>query len=102
MRKIIESTFVSLDGVIESPSQWTAGYWDPELKGHALAQLEQYDTFLLGRVTYDQFAASWPTIQGDPYFDRINRMPKLVATRTLSDTTWNARPITGDIVEELR
>jgi len=101
MRKLIESTFVSLDGVIESPEKWTAPFFDTENKQHAYTELAQYDTFLLGRATYEKFAASWPKIHGDPYFDRINALPKLVASTTLRDVTWNATLIQGDVAAEL-
>src|SRR5215467_15566485 len=76
MRKLVEATFVSLDGVI--------------------------DALLLGRATYEKFAATWSQIKGDPYFDKINSMPKFVASRTLKDTTWNATLVPGDAAEAVR
>jgi dihydrofolate reductase len=101
MRKLVESTFVSLDGVVEAPWTWTTPYFDAESKAQSLAQLDQFDTFLLGRVTYEKFAATWSQIQGDPYFDRINAMPKLVASTSLQKTTWNATLIKGDVATEI-
>jgi dihydrofolate reductase len=64
---------------------------------HSLAELERADTFLMGRVTYEKFVARWPGINGDPYFDHINRMPKLDASTTLREPGWNTRVIEGDV-----
>src|SRR5262245_27676892 len=67
MRKLIESTFVSLDGVVGSPEKWAMPFWDDENKKYALSRLSEIDAFLLGRVTYEKFAASWSQIKGDDY-----------------------------------
>src|SRR5215470_7000690 len=102
MRKLIEATFVSLDGVVESPEKWALPYFDDENKSYALSRLADIDAFLLGRVTYEKFAARWPQIKGDPYFDKINSLPKFVASKTLKDTTWNAALLPGDAAEAVR
>jgi dihydrofolate reductase len=81
MRKLIEATLVSLDGVVGSPEEWALPYWDEENKEYAHAQLADVDAFLLGRVTYEKFAAAWSQVVGDPYLDTINRLPKFVASR---------------------
>jgi dihydrofolate reductase len=99
MRKLIESTIVSLDGVVGSPWNWADPYFDGEVKDYSRSQLSGYDAFLLGRVTYEQFAATWAQIQGDEYFDIINRLPKYVASTTLLETTWNATLIKGDVAD---
>ena len=101
MRKLIESTLVSLDGVVASPNTWMGRYWDEEAQKHALAALETYDAFLFGRATYEIFARTWGSRRGDPYIDRINAMPKFVLSRTLRETTWNATLLKGDAVEEI-
>ena len=101
MRKLIESSIVSLDGVVGSPWEWTGSYFDGEVKEYSRAQLSEYDAFLLGRVTYEKFASTWSQIQGDPYFDTINLMPKYVASTTLREMTWNATRIDGDVAEEV-
>jgi dihydrofolate reductase len=101
MRKLIESSFVSLDGVVESPEQWALRYWGDENRNIAYDQLSEVDAFLLGRVTYEKFAASWSQIKGDKYFDRINSLPKYVASTTLYETTWNATLLQGDVAEEV-
>jgi dihydrofolate reductase len=101
MRRLIEATFVSLDGVIESQEKWALPYFSGESKSEALAELASVDTFLLGRETYQKFAASWSQVKGDPYFDRVNGLRKLVASRTLASATWNAEIIKGNVAEEI-
>ena len=88
MRKLIESTLVSLDGVIDSPDRWSP--FDEESRQLAKEELERYDALVLGRVTYEFFRANWGAPTGDPYIDQINAIPKYVASRTLSEMTWNA------------
>ena len=99
MRKLVESTFVTLDGVIESPQEWSPPYWDEEHLAYASKLLFAADALLLGRATYESFAQAWPQRSGDAYTDRINEMPKHVASRTLRDTTWDATVIEGDAAE---
>jgi len=102
MRKLSVSSFVSLDGVIESPMTWTSPFFDDESKEYAYNQLADVEFFLLGRVTYDAFSARWPQIKGDKYFDRINGLKKLVVSTTLKDVTWNASVISGDVAATMR
>jgi dihydrofolate reductase len=90
MRKLIESTLVSLDGFIGSPDRWSP--FDEESRPLAKEELENYDALVLGRVTYEFFRANWGSPTGDPYTDQINSIPKYVASRTLSEVTWNVRP----------
>jgi dihydrofolate reductase len=99
MRKLVESTFVTLDGVISEPQNWSPPYWDEEHAGYANKLLFDADALLLGRATYESFAEAWPARSGDDYTDRINNMPKHVASRTLSDAKWNATIIQGDVAE---
>ena len=97
MRKLIESTLVSLDGVIESPDRWSI--FDDEAAQLSMQELDKYDAFIMGRVTYEFFRANWASVTGNPYIDRINAMPKYVASRTLSEVTWNNATLLGpDIV----
>lgn len=97
MRKLVESTFVTLDGVISDPQVWGAPYWDDEHLGYARKLLFAADALLLGRVTYEGFAQAWPSRSGDDYSDRINGLPKHVASRTLQEATWNATILQGDV-----
>ena len=101
MRKLVESTFVSLDGVIGSPEKWSGAYWDDEHDQYARKLLFAADALLLGRETYEVFANSWPSRTGDEYSDRINSLPKYVASTTLQDARWNATVIKGDVGDEV-
>jgi dihydrofolate reductase len=88
MRKLIESTLVSLDGVTGAPEQWAT--FDDESTAYSIDQLGNYDAFVMGRVTYEKFYANWGHTAGNPYIDLINAMPKYVASRSLTETAWNA------------
>jgi dihydrofolate reductase len=88
MRKLIESTLVSLDGVIEAPERWAS--FDAEAAALSMKELGNYGAFVMGRVTYEKFYATWGQTAGDPYIDRINAMPKYVASRSLTEMVWNA------------
>jgi len=101
MRKLVESTLVSLDGIVGSPWAWIGPHWDDESRKHALSALDRYDAFVFGRVTYETFAATWGQKTGDAYLDRINAMPKFVASTTLRQTSWNATLLEGDVVEAI-
>ncbi len=100
MRKVIVTEYMTLDGVIEEP-EWTAPYWNDEIAAFKQSELFACDALLLGRVTYQGFAAAWPTRtdDGDGFTDRMNRLPKYVASTTLTATEWNATRIEGDMAE---
>lgn len=95
MRRLIESTLVSLDGVTGTPEQWAT--FDAEDAAYAHEQLGNYDAFIMGRVTYENLAANWGHLSGDPYIDRINAMPKYVASRSLTEVHWNATLLAPDV-----
>src|SRR5215217_6951312 len=95
MRKLIESTLVSLDGVIEAPERWAI--FDEEATWRSMQELDNYDAFVMGRVTYQRFRDNWGA-GGNPYIDRIGAMPKYVASRSLTEVTWNATLLGPDIV----
>jgi dihydrofolate reductase len=99
MRKLIESTLVSLDGVIESPERWAI--FDDEASELSMQELDNYDAFVMGRVTYERFRDNWGA-GGNPYVDRIGAMPKYVASRSLDDVTWNATLLGPDIVTAIQ
>jgi dihydrofolate reductase len=84
MRKIVAGTFVSLDGVMESPDQWHFPYFDDAMGNAVSEQMAEADAMLLGRVTYQEFASYWPQ-QGDdtPGADFMNPVQKLVVSTTL-------------------
>ena len=95
MRKLIESTLVSLDGVIEAPERWAI--FDEEATQRSMQELDNYDAFVMGRVTYERFRENWGA-GGNPYIDRIGAMPKYVASRSLTEVTWNATLLGSDVV----
>ena len=105
MRKIINSTYISLDGVVEGPHLWPSlGRPSDERFGQIQAKLaESCDAFLMGRRTYEGFAPVWPTRSGDPVSDQINAMPKYVVSTTLKDPEWNnTHVIDGDVAAEVK
>lgn len=75
-------------------------YWNDEHANYARDLLFGADDLLLGRVTYEGFAQAWPSRSGDEYTDRMNSMPKHVASRTLKDAEWNATVIGGGDLAE--
>jgi dihydrofolate reductase len=110
LRKIIVSTLVTLDGVIEDPGGmggfehggWANRYFNEEAAKQSLERLLACDYFLCGRHTYEMFSKAWPKMSG-PYADRLNSMPKLVASTTLAEPlTWNAHLVKGDVARELK
>ena len=104
MRRILNSTYVSLDGVIENPHLWPSlGVSDPNAETIQTDLLKSCDAVLMGRHTYDGFAPVWPTRSGDPYSDKINSMPKYVVSSTLHDPEWNnTTVISSDVVGEIK
>ena len=100
MRKIIESTFVTLDGVIGDPRAWAMEYFDAAAQQGSLEQLNASDGMLMGRRTYEYFADTMPQQTG-AYADRLNAMPKYVFSSTIEQPTWqNATVVRGDVVTE--
>ena len=100
MRKLVESTFVTLDGSISNPQNWSPPYWDDEHNGYAQKLFDASDAMLLGRVTYEGFAQAWSARAGDEFADRFNSMPKHVASTTLKgEVEWNASILEGDVAE---
>jgi dihydrofolate reductase len=100
MRKIIESTLVSLDGVIEDPHLWATEYFDGEAEKYALELLSTSDGMLMGRRTYEFFAAAFPHRKGE-YGERVNRISKYVLSSTLKKANWgNSSVLNGDAPEE--
>jgi dihydrofolate reductase len=102
MRRIIVSTYATLDGVIESPQNWSFKYFDEEAGKFAIEQLFASDALLLGRETYQGFAEAWPS-RSDDFADRINSMAKYVVSTTLeAPLEWGpATLIKDNVVEEI-
>lgn len=106
MRKIINSTYISLDGVVENPHLWPAL---PETRGDTGNQIQidllnACDAVLMGRRTYDFFSPVWQSRSGDPYSDRINTMEKYVVSSSLRDPDWANTTVIGggDVVGEIQ
>ena len=104
MGKLVVTEFVTLDGVIEDPGgseQSPVGGWAFRFeRGEAgdrfkLDELEASDAQLLGRVTYEGFAAAWPGRDAGEFGEKMNAMPKFVVSSTLTDPTWNNTTVLG-------
>src|SRR3954451_17486109 len=111
-RRIVVTEFVSLDGVMEAPGgddgfvrgAWTFDFPDEARFKYKSDELMEHDALLLGRRTYQGFAAAWPERDGE-FADRMNTMPKYVVSTTLGDDglTWdNSTLIAGNVVDELK
>src|ERR671929_432653 len=108
MGRIVVTEFVSLDGVMEDPGgaeDFRYGGWTFEFdrgeEGNRfkLDETLEADALLLGRVTYEGFAAAWPSREGE-FADKFNSMPKYVVSSTLKDPEWsNTTVLSGDVAE---
>jgi dihydrofolate reductase len=104
MRRLIVTEFITLDGVVEAPggevghphAGWTIPYGTPELYEFKLQETLDADALLLGRKTFEQFAEAWPKRDGE-FADKMNAMPKYVATRRADGLGWNATQVGGDV-----
>jgi dihydrofolate reductase len=101
MRKIAAGLFISLDGVVESPETWTGPYFNDQV-GQAVGTLMAgNDAMLLGRVTYEGFAAAFGGQSGG-MADQMNNTPKFVVSRTLASADWqNSTLISGDVTAQI-
>jgi dihydrofolate reductase len=110
MGRIVVTEFVSLDGVIEAPGGGEGYKYDgwtfeiergPEGDQFKLDETMSSEALLLGRVTYEGFAASWPSREGE-FADKFNSMPKYVVSLTLSDPEWSNTTVLGaDVPTEM-
>jgi dihydrofolate reductase len=111
MGRIVVTEYISVDGVVEAPSGTEAfervGWTDdfsrgPEGNQFKVDETMAADAQLLGRVTYEQFAAVWPHVEGE-FGDYFNSMPKYVVSSTLENPEWdNTTVLAGDLVEAVR
>jgi dihydrofolate reductase len=101
MRKLVVSTYATLDGRVDELQDWVIPYNDDASVVYHTELLTNSDGLLLGRKTYDVFATIWPPRSGElPYIDKINSMAKHVASTTLKDLKWeNSKLIDGDVAE---
>jgi dihydrofolate reductase len=118
--QIILSDFMSLDGVVQAPGGreedtdggfghggWSMPYFDPEAMGSAIDEvMASTEALLFGRRTWQAMAAAWPGRAGDPFTDRMNEIPKYVASRTLNqdDLTWSGSTLlpADDVIGAVR
>jgi dihydrofolate reductase len=116
LRKLVVGTFMTLDGVVQAPGApnedqeggfahggWTVPLFDDELGQRMVELTNRSEALLLGRKTYEEFAASWPLVgDDDPIAAKLNHMPKYVASRTLKTAEWaNTTILSGDVAEEV-
>jgi dihydrofolate reductase len=100
MRKLIVSEFMTLDGSIDEPS-WSFAYWGDDIAAFKGYETGNGDTVLLGRKTYEGFAAAWPqrSNDDDPGAAYFNSVEKVVVTRTLATLEWqNSHVLQGDLI----
>jgi dihydrofolate reductase len=104
MRKIVATEFITLDGVIAEPHKWSFPYWNDEISKFKHEELFASDAHLLGKVTYQEFAAAWPSRKDDTGFaDAMNHYPKYVVSTTLEKAEWNNSTILKtNVAEEIR
>jgi dihydrofolate reductase len=103
MRRIVVSQFLTLDGVMEAPEKWNTAYLnDMELVNELLADFDACDAILLGRTTYDFFAARWPLRTG-AMADNFNTIAKYVVSASLQEVVWNnSTIINANVVKEIK
>jgi dihydrofolate reductase len=110
MRKLNVATLITLDGVIQDPGGfgetqqggWGNPYFTEAAQKEAHDHLMASDYFLCGRITYELMSRAWGKIKGGAYLERMNAIPKLVASRTLTGPLgWNATVIQGDVAEAI-
>jgi dihydrofolate reductase len=105
MRKIVAGMFISLDGVVEAPDQWHFPYFNEQMGAAVGGMLEQADTMLIGRVTYDGFAGAWPDREAAGEEDagfakQLGDLRKIVVSHQELDLTWrNSEQLRGAFVD---
>jgi dihydrofolate reductase len=99
MRKLAASFFITLDGVVEEPQRWQGPYFDQELGAELGRAMVDSDGFVLGRVTYEEWASFWPNQPSDnPIAAAMNSTRKYVASTTLGSAEWdNSCLLEGDV-----
>lgn len=115
MRKLVVNTFTTLDGVMQAPGGpeedptggfehggWSAGYWDEAMGGWMGEFMGKPFDLLLGRKTYEIFAAHWPHARDEPGAEHLNAARKYVASRTLTSVEWeNSELLEGDAADAI-
>lgn len=102
MRRIIASTYTTLDGYIDNPHEWSLQYNDEGAQKYAFELTLGADALLLGRVTYEGMAQAWPNMGGNPYADHVNSIAKyVVASEPVDIAAWGPSTVVpgGKLVE---
>lgn len=101
--RLVATEYVSLDGVFEEPGRWSFPFFDEQAAQFKWRELEASDALLLGRKTYEGFAAAWPTMEGTGEFGvRMNTMRKYVVSSTLERADWTGSVLVrGDLEKEI-
>jgi dihydrofolate reductase len=102
MRKVVAGLFITLDGVVESPDQWSLDNFDEDMMAGMTSHIAAEDAVLLGRVTYQEWASYWPSSTDEPYASHINNTPKYVVSTTLDKVEWkNSTLVKGNLAKEI-
>ena len=101
--RLVATEYLSLDGVFEEPGHWSGPMFNEEAGQFKWAELQASDALLLGRKTYEGFAAAWPTMKGTGEFgEKMNSMPKYVVSSTLEKTDWTGSILVkGELATEI-
>lgn len=102
MGKVAAGLFITLDGVVQAPENWSFDSFDADM-GMAMGKaINGQDAVLLGRVTYEEWVSYWPTSDNEPFASFINSAPKYVFSKSLNTVNWqNSTLVKGDLVEEV-
>ena len=102
--RLVATEYLSLDGVFEEPGHWSGPFFNDEAGQFKWQELQASDALLLGRKTYEGFAAAWPTMKGTGDFGgKMNTMPKYVVSSTLAKVDWpGSKLVKGNLAAEIR
>ena len=102
MGRIVNATYMTLDGDVQNVQDWHFEYFGKEAERSATAQMFTADALIMGRKTYEGFAQAWPG-QDNPGADKMNSLEKYVVSSTLTDPEWNnTTVISGDVLAGIR
>jgi dihydrofolate reductase len=104
MRRIVAGEFMTLNGVLEGPEQWSIPYFTDEVGAFIGGNIERADAILMGRRTYEEWVGYWPgkTAEDDPFAGFINNVPKYVVSTTLQSVEWEGTTLlNGDFREDI-
>jgi dihydrofolate reductase len=101
--RLVATEYLSLDGVFEEPGKWSGPFFNDEAGQFKWNELQASDALLLGRNTYEGFAAAWPTMPGTGEFgEKMNTMPKYVVSSTLDKVEWaGSKLISRNLLDEV-